>query len=383
MDNRKTEELSIINEGNNITVSDIPMFIETRFREMHEIQKQISNGEKLSREIELGAQAAMKAAEQSVEDAKKIKESNMTAPTFGHKKEAIIEVQNKILDVANVELAQADTISKMGETLQSTAAAQLSAAKSNTMILENQKKIVDITRAMLAIGTKSIAMNRSILGELKLKLNNASKEELETFEMQQIMSVITELEQQRDIMVKQDQLEEIVSEHEDRLNQKDCLDTDFDERITNNEDINKQQEEELEAQRRADVIHDERLDQGEKVDREQNDRLDKIDILDEKQSESISNNAENINTLFDMISKNKEEYTDEVKKLSALVQECKDDSDEQKKITEEHCVLIEKLEKDIEQCKAQLLLIPSTNMVRITLVLAVIGCVLGVINFFI
>ena len=70
------------------------------------------------------------------------------------------------------------------------------------MSFEYQKKLGEITKYLFGLGVTNIAMNRSVVRELELKLQGASAEELDEFARRELLGVVKQLKAQEDIMKK-------------------------------------------------------------------------------------------------------------------------------------------------------------------------------------
>lgn len=84
------------------------------------------------------------------------------------------------------------------------------ATLSNTLVLEKtfeyQQALTNITKYLFGLGVSNIAVNRSIVRELELRLNDASNEELDELAKKEFLNVVKELKQQEDLLKKQSDL---------------------------------------------------------------------------------------------------------------------------------------------------------------------------------
>ena len=159
-----------------VNASQVPSIIQEQFNGLKALKQNVSE--------------ATKKAEAAKDSAKSAKEKS--AGLF-HKKEAIESLQEATVDLAD---------------------AQISAAQAQEVSFEYQQKIAEITKYLFALGVSNIAMNRSVVRELELKLKGASEEELDEFARQEIIAVVKQLKAQEDIMKKQSDLTEKVKAHE-------------------------------------------------------------------------------------------------------------------------------------------------------------------------
>lgn len=97
--------------------------------------------------------------------------------------------------------------------------AQICSAEAQEVSFTYQQKLAEMTKFLFALGVSNIAMNRSIVRELELKLKGASEEELDELARREIISVVKQLKAQEDIMKKQSDLSDKVRIHESRINE--------------------------------------------------------------------------------------------------------------------------------------------------------------------
>lgn len=175
---------------------------------------------------------ATKKAEDAKDSAKSAKEKS--AGLF-HKKEAIESLQNAATDLAD---------------------AQISAAQAQEVFFEYQKKVIEITQYLFALGAANIAANRSVVRELELKLKGATKEELDEFARNEILTVIKQLKAQEDIMKKQSDLTEKVKAHEVTLKGYAQKSSEYDKKLKEYGEHAKTQDYILRGQTEKDKEHD-------------------------------------------------------------------------------------------------------------------------------
>ena len=147
-------------------------------------------------------QASMDAAQTSVENAQKAAadaRGKVVGIILGHKP-AIESTQNAVKKLAE---AQTDMID------------------AQKYSFEYQEKLADITKYLFQLGVSSITMNRAVVREVSLRLQEASQEELDGLAQQELMNVLKQLKAQEDIMVKQENIEKKQKKLADRLNEQD------------------------------------------------------------------------------------------------------------------------------------------------------------------
>ena len=143
------------------------------------IQKQFSQLKVLKQNVDL----ATKKAESAQESAKSAK--SKSAGLF-QKKEAIESLQDAAVDLAD---------------------AQISQAEAQELSYEYQQKLGEITKYLFGMGVTNIAVNRSVVRELEMRLKGASEEEIDELARQEIIGVLKQLKAQEDIMKKLEQNE--------------------------------------------------------------------------------------------------------------------------------------------------------------------------------
>ena len=99
-----------------------------------------------------------------------------------------------------------------------TASALVDGIEAQRLSFELHGQLAEITKYLFALGVGSIALNRSIVRELELKLTGASKEKLSELAKLEIISVIRQLKAQEDMMSKQEKMNNILKEHNDEIN---------------------------------------------------------------------------------------------------------------------------------------------------------------------
>lgn len=157
-----------------------------------------------------------------------------------------------------------DTIEDTQEAIEKLAKAQQVSVSAMKKSFEFQRKLADIAKYLLILGSASIASNRTTVREIEMRLGGASKKEISELAKKEMMNVLKQLKAQEDILKKQEFLSSKVEENVTRLDEKDTID--------------KEQSERLEELGRL---------------------LDSKDLLDQKQEEEINKNAKAIQVLFE------------------------------------------------------------------------------------
>lgn len=254
----------------------------------------MKNTDKLSVEVE-AAQVPSIVSEQfsllaklkeNVGEASKKADSAMTAAKSAkdksaglfHKKEAIESLQAATADLAD---------------------AQISTTQALEVSFEYQQKITEITKYLFALGVTNIAMNRSVVRELELKLNGASKEELDDFARQEVLNVVKQLKAQEDLMKKQNDLTEKVKSHESTLRFLERKDTEHDAReeeqdalLRRHSDKDAEHDRLIAGNRQKTIEHDKLLSEKGKKDKKQDDELARQAAADEELGRQIEAGVE-------------------------------------------------------------------------------------------
>lgn len=84
---------------------------------------------------------------------------------------------------------------------------------------ENQEKIAKVNEYLLGLGLTNTTLNRMVIRELEMKLNNASPEELSELAKQELMSVLRQLKAQEDIQNRLEKQAEGLRFHDEKLEQ--------------------------------------------------------------------------------------------------------------------------------------------------------------------
>ena len=167
----------------NISIEQLPTIIGDTYKNITEVDRKISNAVSKSEEAKALADIASK------------KEAGWSF-FGGDKKEAIEALQSAAISQAN---ALSDSVD------------------ANKQLFENQKKMSDALRYLFGLGVANMAANRTVVRELELKLQNASKEELSELARQEITNVILQLRAQEDMQYKLENHNRILREHKGEI----------------------------------------------------------------------------------------------------------------------------------------------------------------------
>ena len=220
-------------KAKNVKQADLPVIIAKQYDKLKELEDNVERAYTL-------AQSASDSADNAY----------YKSAGFGHKKAAIESLQDAVKDLGS---------------------AQISAAEAQKISFEYQTKLAEITKYLFGLGASSIAMNRSVVRELELKLKGASAEEISDLAKQELVNVVTQLKAQEDIMLKQDKIMKEVKANHEGISQinaditKINSETDKHETaIFDNADRIEQNKKELTAQHLKDKEHDKVLEKHSK-----------------------------------------------------------------------------------------------------------------------
>ena len=167
----------------NISIEQLPTIIGDTYKNITEVDRKISNAVSKAEDAKALADIASK------------KEAGWSF-LGGDKKEAIEALQSAAISQAN---ALSDSVD------------------ANKQLFENQKKMSDALRYLFGLGVANMAANRTVVRELELKLQNASKEELSELARQEITNVILQLRAQEDMQYKLENHNRILREHKGEI----------------------------------------------------------------------------------------------------------------------------------------------------------------------
>ena len=95
--------------------------------------------------------------------------------------------------------------------------AQIDAMTAQTVSFEYQQKLGEITKSLFCLGVSNIAANRAVVKELKLKLQEASEEELDDVARAEIEGLLNQLRAQEDVEIKQRELNDKVIKQQQQI----------------------------------------------------------------------------------------------------------------------------------------------------------------------
>ena len=328
-----------------LNIDQVPDLIHDRFKKVEELKK---NVEKASKKAKL--------AKESAEIAK-----DHSAGLF-QKKGAIEALQTVTHDLAE---------------------AQISAAQAQELSFEYHQKVAELTTFLFKLGVSSIAVNRSVVRTLELKMKGASQETLDDFARQEIAEVVRQLKEQEDLMRKHNILSEKVRinrdktiEHDRLFIEKNKIDNLQDEEISRQAERGKELEKRIDDRVEKDKSQDEEIsrqvEKGKELEKRIDDRVEKDKSQDEEIARQIAKGEELENQIKQLMASNleKEEHIKELQNTCIKLSE--NISENEKLVNEKEGNFLEILEG-----KA------SNKSVIISYIIALIGIILSVIHFFI
>ena len=160
------------------------------------------------------------------------------------------------------------------------AKAQQSAAEAQELSFEYQKQLANFSKFLLGLGARNMTINRALSRSLEMKMKGASEKELDNLAQQEFLSVIKQLKDQEDIMLKQEDLSKIVRGHDEELKQQDntlrrqaAKDAEHDKLFQEKARKDKAQDEELKRQADKDAEHDKLFQEKARKDKSQDEEL--------------------------------------------------------------------------------------------------------------
>ena len=291
------------------------------------------------------------------------------------------------------------------------AEAQILSAQAQELSFEYHQKIAELTKYLFKLGVSGIAVNRSVVRTLELKMNGASQEELDEFARQEIAEVVRQLKEQEDLMRKHKMLSEKVKinrdktiEHDRLFIEKKRIDILQDEEISRQVIKGKELEKRIDDRVEKDKSQDEEIarqaEVGEKLEKRIDDRIEKDKSQDEEISRQVVKGKELEKRIDDRVEKDKsqdeeiarqiakgEEFENQIKQLidsnlekeeyikelqNTCIKLSEDISENEKLVNEKEVNLLEILDG-----KA------SKKAVRISYIIGLMGIILSAIHFFI
>ena len=168
-----------------ITEEQLPSMVRSQCEILSELDQKL---EVAMQKAQIAIQSANRAAE--------VKTGPLSALFGGGKRKAIRANQQGAIDLANANEANTEAIK---------------------VAAEQQKRITQIMRWFLALGTTSLAMNRATVQQLKILFKQGTFDHLSEATRDELKGVIRDLKAQEDFMQKQARTEQAVKQHEKKF----------------------------------------------------------------------------------------------------------------------------------------------------------------------
>ncbi len=234
-----------------VNESQIPSIIQGQFSQLEAVRSKVSHATEMAEKAQ-----------------DKAKYAGSKGAGLFQKKEAIEALQDAASDLAGAQVAQAEA---------------------QKVSFEYQEKLGEVTKYLFRLGVINIAMNRSVVRELEMKLRGASAEELDEFAKQELLGVLRQLKAQEDIMKKQSELSAQVKDHDSLIGEGIAKDEEQDSELSRQASKDaehdrlfvaaatrdKKQDEELARQAEKDVEHDQLLAAAAERDQKQDSELER------------------------------------------------------------------------------------------------------------
>ncbi|AFS77513.1 hypothetical protein Curi_c04380 [Gottschalkia acidurici 9a] len=131
--------------------------------------------------------------------------------------EAKNKAENAQVKIGLFDFSKKEAINLLQSASEGLAEGLMTAAEAQKVSFEYQTKLTEISKFLFGLGVSNLAMNRSVVRELELKLKGASEEEISDLARQELKNVIIQLKAQEDMMKKQAELTVKVKKHQGQL----------------------------------------------------------------------------------------------------------------------------------------------------------------------
>ena len=228
-----------VKQTSEITLSEIPSYIEKCINQLQELSKKVDASEKAGR---LAAEKAR--------DAENKKATFRLLEKAKHERAVIQALQTS-------GVAQAKAIETFSE--------------AQKLTFDYLSDVLKVLRGLFVLGCASLAKNRVVVRELEARLRGDSEAQISELARQELESLMMQLNEQRDILERQERLGANQREQAELISiNKDS--------IQKNKEKNVLQDQELERQAAKDEEHDKRLNDKDTKDVEHDKRLDDLSI---------------------------------------------------------------------------------------------------------
>lgn len=205
----------------------------------------------------------------------------------GDTKEIIEDSQNAIIEIAKSQQVSVRALQKS---------------------FEFQKKLAETSKYLFGLGCANITANRISVRAIEAKMNGATQEEISELAKEEMKNVVRQLKAQEDILQKQKELKERVHKNSSRLDKKDIIDAEQNQRLEelgalleNKDSVDQRQEKAISSNKNEIEQIKGHLEEKNSLDSEQSERISKLeesirilveytkqkDALDKQQSAQI------------------------------------------------------------------------------------------------
>jgi len=160
------------------------------------------------------------------------------------------------------------------------------------LLFEHQTVLADCCQSLFGMGVSNIAMTRCTINTIKMKLQNASEEDLSEMARQELLNVVRQLKMQEDLFSKHEKLGTKVKGMDDKLKDLSLL---F-------QNKNNEQDERLKNKDIKDFEHDKRLKEKDEKDEEHDKRLNEKDVKDAEHDEKLRILEKSVKYLYQLLS---------------------------------------------------------------------------------
>lgn len=338
---------------------DLPMLISEQVDKLSQLDNSIKE--------------AIQAAESANESASIAKDQ---AAGFGKKKVAIEQLQS-----ASYDLAQAVQSGTMAQKVS----------------FEFQTKLAEISKYLFGLGVSNIASNRFVVRELELKLKGASQQELSELAQQEIVTVVKQLKEQEDLLIKLEKLSKNVGEQDLILQIQSQFNEDVDRRFDEHVKVDLRNDEQWKRQAKEGKRLGELLKDHEAIYKQHSEILEIHAGVNEQHSETLKEYAkvdenlenqiifqskhsrEQAELLYNHLDKHDKKLIDLHEKDNGMSEEIKNN----RELAEVQGEKIKKLTDEIHNLKEQLDAKSSLKMSKVNFGVAILAFILSFVHFFI
>lgn len=188
--------------------TNIPTMLENSFKSLEKCYSGVLKAREKQEDAQIYSEKSLFIAKEAH---KKVEEAAAKSAKAGKRKIAIEELQDAAIALADASEQSADVQQYIAE-------AQLSLNEVQRQTIEYQYKLSQLTKGLMNIGMVSIASNRAIVKELELKVQGASEQEIGQLARNELISVVKQLKEQQDVLIRLDKAEKNILINSDKIN---------------------------------------------------------------------------------------------------------------------------------------------------------------------